>query len=102
MTSLLGCGPVEYLNQVGRRAPAALAQAQQRGAESLAPYEYTAALEYLREAREQAARSSYQRALDYGRRAEELASRAEGIAREKALRAAPPSPASSPGQPSRP
>jgi hypothetical protein len=87
-----GCGPVEYVAQVGSRAPAALAQAREHGAEGLAPYEYTAALEYLREAREQAARSSYQRALDYGRKSEEMAVRAEGIAREKTLRASSPAP----------
>jgi hypothetical protein len=81
-----GCGPVEYLSQVSRRAPAALAQAQQHGAEQLAPYEFTAAQEYLAEARFQGTRASYQRAIEYGRRAEELAARAEGIAREKALR----------------
>jgi hypothetical protein len=91
---LAGCGPVDYLSQVGRRAPLALAQARQYGAEEQAPYEWTAAEEYLREARVQASRSSYQRAIEYGRRAEELAVRAEGIAREKNLRAkaAPPAP----------
>jgi hypothetical protein len=94
---LAGCGPVDYLSQVGRRTPLALAQARQYGAEEKAPYELTAAEEYLREARIQASRSSYQRAIEYGRRAEELAVRAEGIAREKTLRAgaapvAPPRP----------
>jgi hypothetical protein len=97
VTCLHGCGPVEYLAQVSGRAPAALAQAQHHGAERLAPYEFTAAQEYLREAREQATRSSYQRAIDYGRRAEELAVRAEGIAREKNLRANAAAGADSPG-----
>jgi hypothetical protein len=90
----VGCGPVEYLSQVGRRAPAALVEAQRHGAEQLAPYEYTAAEEYLREARVQASRSSYQTALAYGRRAEELAVRAEGVAREKNLH--PDAPAATP------
>src|SRR3954470_9123629 len=85
-----GCGPVDYLSQVGRRAPLALAQARHHGAEEQAPYELTAAEEYLREARLQASRSSYQRAIEYGRKAEELAVRAEGIAREKNLRANEP------------
>jgi hypothetical protein len=87
---LCGCGPVEYLSQVSRRAPAALADAQRHGADRLAPYEFTAAQEYLREARVEASRASYQRAIEYGRRAEELAVRAEGIAREKALRSTAP------------
>jgi hypothetical protein len=75
---------------VSRRAPAALAQAERHGAERLAPYEFTAAQEYLAEARVQATRAYYQRAIEYGRRAEELAARAEGIARDKGLRAAEP------------
>jgi len=96
---LAGCGPVDYLSQVGGRAPRALAEARHHGAAEQAPYELTAAEEYLREARVQASRSSYQRAVEYGRRAEELAVRAEGIAREKNLRATPaprPAPASPP------
>jgi hypothetical protein len=82
--ALLGCGPVEYINQVGSRAPAALAEARRRGAEQLAPYEVTAAAEYLHEARVVAGHSAYQRAISYGRRAEELATRAESLARERA------------------
>jgi hypothetical protein len=90
-----GCGPVEYLGQVGTRAPAALAEAQKRGAERLAPYEFTAASEYLHEARFVAGHAAYQRAIAYGKRAEELANRAEALARERsaeqpALREAPP------------
>ena len=92
LACLGGCGPVEYLSQVGRRAPLALAEARQHGAAEQAPYELTAAEEYLREARIQASRSSYQRAIEYGRRAEELAVRAEGIAREKNLRGGAPTP----------
>jgi len=84
-----GCGPVNAYSQVEKRAPLALAQAEQHGAAKLAPYEYAAAQEYLREAHVQAAHASYRQALDYGRRAEELAARAEGIARAAALRAAP-------------
>jgi hypothetical protein len=99
LACLAGCGPVDYLSQVGRRAPLALAQARQYGAETQAPYELTAAEEYLREARVQASRSSYQRAIEYGRRAEELAVRAEGIAREKRLKAGGPAPAAAPARP---
>jgi hypothetical protein len=91
-----GCGPVEYLSQVGRRAPAALIEAQRHGAEQLAPYEYAAAEEYLHEARVQGSRSSYQRAVEYGRKAEELAVRAEGLARQKASQSDAASPAPRP------
>ncbi len=83
-----GCGPVEYLNQVSGRAATALRQARHQGAERHAPFEYTAASEYLHKAREEAGHSSYQIAIEYGRRAEELAGKAEAIAREKAGKAA--------------
>lgn len=92
-----GCGPIEYLSQVRGRAALAMVQAERQGAPRLAPYEYTAASEYLRKAREEAGRSSFQLAIEYGRRSEELANRAAGIARERAHEegadagAAPPS-----------
>jgi hypothetical protein len=85
-----GCGPVEYVSQVSRRATTALAQARNEGAERLAPYEYTAASEYLNKAREEASHSAYQRAIDYGRRAEELAARAGSLARDRAARGETP------------
>jgi hypothetical protein len=85
-----GCGPIGSLSQLERRAPLALAAAEHHGAEKLAPYEYTAAQEYLRQARFEATRASYERALDYGRRAEELAARAEGLARAETLRSSAP------------
>ncbi len=83
---LVGCGPIEYLSQVDGRAATALAQARRHGADRRALYEYTAAAEYLRKAREEAGHSAYQSAIDYGRRAEELAGKAEGIAREAAAK----------------
>jgi hypothetical protein len=87
--SPLGCGPIEYLNQVGSRAPLALREAHQRGADELAPYEYTAAWQYWHEAQVIAGHAYYQRAIEYGRRAEELANRAEALARERSIRASP-------------
>jgi hypothetical protein len=90
LAALSACGSADYVAQLDTRAPRAIAQARRSKAERLAPYEYTAALEYLREAREQAARSSYQRALDYGLKSEEMAVRADAIAREKSPPATPP------------
>lgn len=80
------CGPIEYLSQVSGRAQVTLARAQREGAATYAPYELTAATEYLREAREEASHSSYGPALEYGRRAEELADRALAITRDKAAK----------------
>jgi len=78
-----GCGPLEYLNQVGGKAARAVADAKAAGAERHAPYEYTSAVEYLHKAREEAGYAEYQVAIDYGRRAEEFALRAQALAEEK-------------------
>ena len=101
-----GCGPVEYLN-IATKAGAALASAKQANAEQLAPYEYTAAEEYLHKAREEAGYSQYQQSIEFGRRAESLAERARALAVIKAQApsasasvvtpaAAPPEPAAPP------
>jgi hypothetical protein len=74
------CGPIQYLNQVSGRAAGAVAAAKQVNAEKLAPYEYTAAVEYLHKAREEGGFAEYQIAIEYGRRAEDLATRARMIA----------------------
>lgn len=79
----LGCGPVEYVAQVGGRASSSLAQARREKADELAPYEYTAAGEYLKKAREEAGRSQFQTALEYGKIAEEMADRSRALARER-------------------
>jgi hypothetical protein len=95
------CGPVEYLNQVTRRAATAFAAAQKVDAERLAPYEYYTAKEFLHKSREVAGYSRYQLALDYGRRAEEAALKARALAVEKkaqpqTLESTAPAPAASP------
>ena len=75
-----GCGPIEYLSQVTGKATKAVAAAKQAGAETRAPYEYTAAEAYLVKAREEAGFAQYEQAIAYGRRAEELALRAQAKA----------------------
>lgn len=75
-----GCGPVEYLHQVTRRAQTAVSAAKSAGADRHAPYEYTAAAEYLHKAREEAGYADYQSAIRFGRKAEVLALRAAKIA----------------------
>jgi hypothetical protein len=76
----VGCGPVEYINQVGNRAASAVSAAKLASAERYAPYEYTAAQEYLHKAREEAGHAEYEDAIDYGHKAEDLANRARAIA----------------------
>ena len=75
-----GCGPIEYLNQVGAKAASAVSAAKQAQADRYAPYEYTAAEEYLHKAREEAGYAQYQDSIEFGRKAEELAVRARAIA----------------------
>jgi len=79
----LGCGPIEYINQVGNRAASAVSAAKLASAERYAPYEYTAAQEYLHKAREEAGHAQYEDAIDYGHKAEDLANRARAIAVER-------------------
>jgi hypothetical protein len=75
-----GCGPIEYINQVGNKAASAVSAAKLASADRYAPYEYTAAEEYLHKAREEAGHAQYQDSIDYGRKSEELANRARAIA----------------------
>ena len=75
----LGCGPVEYISQVGNKAASAVSAAKLAQADRYAPYEYTAAEEYLHKAREEAAYAEYEDAIEYGRKAEELADKGRAI-----------------------
>jgi len=85
---LLGCGPVEYISQVGNRAASAVSSAKLAQADRYAPYEYTAAEEYLHKAREEGGYAEYQDAIEYGKKAEDLANRARAIAVSKQAEAA--------------
>jgi hypothetical protein len=85
--SLMACGPVKStVNLVD--ANAQLEAARTAGAEKQAPYEWTAATLYLREAREQVARSEYEHAIDFANKAAKYASQARALA-EKATKAQP-------------
>jgi Domain of unknown function (DUF4398) len=75
-----GCGPVEYINQVGNKAAEAVSAAKLAQADRYAPYEYTAAEQYLHQAREVAGHAEYQDAIEYGHRSEDLANRARALA----------------------
>jgi hypothetical protein len=90
---LTGCGPIEYINQVASKAATAVDAAKAANAEKYAPYEYTAATEYLHKAREEAGYAEYQDAIEYGRKSEELANRARAIAVAHGSQAASPAPA---------
>ena len=80
MAAMAGCGPVQYVSQVTRRAAAEVAAAKSAGAERYAPYEYTAATEFLHKAREEAGYADYQAAIRFGNKAEEHAKKARELA----------------------
>lgn len=92
LVACAACGPVGYLNQVHRRAREAVVEARRAGAEQAAPYELTAAVEYLSKAEEEGGEAEYQVAIEYGRRSEDFAHRALAAAR----RAPPPGAATEP------
>ncbi|MCG8422190.1 MAG: DUF4398 domain-containing protein [Proteobacteria bacterium] len=83
-----GCGPIGYVNQVTRKASAAVAAAKTARAETYSPYWYTLAVEYLHKAREEAAFADFEAANRFGRKAREAAVKAK---EEAIARAADPS-----------
>ena len=61
------CGPIEYVNQVTRTAATSVDEARAVDAARYAPYWWTRAIEYLHQAREQAAHANFQAANRFGR-----------------------------------
>jgi hypothetical protein len=76
----VACGPIEYISQVTLRADNELAAARAAGAEKYAPYEYTAAVEYLHKAREEEGYARHQVAIRFGKKAWQMARKAKKIA----------------------
>ena len=79
-----GCGPIQYLAHTPRDAAKEVAQAEKQGAVRHAPYEFTAAREYLHKARELAGHARYQEAVRCALEATRLAKAAQMLAKEKA------------------
>jgi hypothetical protein len=80
------CGPIEYVNEVTRKASNSVAAAKSVSNEEDAHYVYwyTLAVEYLHKAREEASYADYQAANRFGRRAAFAAKKA----RETAMKSA--------------
>ena len=78
------CGPIEYVNQVTRRASSELDAAKAVEADKHAPYWYTLAVEFLNKAREEAATSDFQAANRYGRQSAEASRKARTLSLERA------------------
>lgn len=81
---LVGCGPIEYVNQVTRKADSAVEAARAVEADKYAPYYYTLALEYLHKAREEASYADYQAANRFGRAAAKAAIKAKELSLARA------------------
>ena len=79
-----GCGPIEYVSHVTTGASPKLEAARAADAAKWSPYWWTRAVEYLHEAKAQAAYAHYEAANHFGRLSEEAADKA----REEALRRA--------------
>jgi hypothetical protein len=84
------CGPVTYIAQVSRGASGDVAAARAANAERYAPYEYTAAVEYLHKAREEEGYADHQAAVHFGKLASDYAQKAREIALAQAATGAPP------------
>lgn len=78
-----GCGPIEYVHQVTYEASAEVAAARAAEAEKRAPYYFTRAVEYLEQAKIEAAEADYQAATRFGAKAEEAAREARKQARAR-------------------
>jgi len=70
------CGPVRYVGEVTRGAATSFDRATALQADKHSPYHYTRAKEYLRAAREDAARADFQGANRFGLLAHEAADKA--------------------------
>ena len=77
-----GCGPVESTTLI-IEADTAFHNAKTADAETKAPYEYTAAEQYLHKAREMWGTSDFEYAIDFATKARDLAIKAREISLTK-------------------
>lgn len=78
-----GCGPIEYISTVTFEASKAVQEAKASRAAELAPYEYTAAVEYLHKAREVGGYARYHDAVEFGKKARDYGHEAVKLSRER-------------------
>ena len=88
-----GCGPIEYITIITFEASHAVAAAKGAHADKLAPYEYTAAVEYLHKARELGGHARYQQSVEFGKKARDFGNKAFEIARAQGSKSAVQKPA---------
>jgi len=83
LVAATGCGPIEYISTVTFDASQAVQEAKASRAPELAPYEYTAAVEYLHKAREVGGYARYHEAIELGKKARDFGHEAVKLARER-------------------
>ena len=76
-TALAACGPVGYISQVTRTASTAVDEAKALNAAKYSPYWWTRAVEYLHQARVEAAAADFEAANRFGRLATAAAEQAK-------------------------
>src|ERR1700761_3006810 len=81
--ALGGCGPIEYISTVTFEASKAVQEAKASRAPELAPYEYTAAVEYLHKAREVGGYARYHEAIEFGKKARDFGHAATKLSHER-------------------
>lgn len=74
---IAACGPITYASQVTYRASGDVDAARAVAADKYAPYHYTLAVEYLHQARHEAAHSDFGAAIRFGRKASDAARKAK-------------------------
>jgi hypothetical protein len=79
-----GCGPIEYIHNVPFRAAGAVGEAKHLNADKYAPYEITAAREYLHKARELGGYARFHSSVSFAEKATKLAGEAKRMCQEKA------------------
>jgi hypothetical protein len=94
-----GCGPIEYIANVPLEAAGVVGEAKHVKGEKYAPYEMTAAGEYLHKSRELAGFARFHSSIEFAKKATKLGREARQIALDKAAlpedkneEAAPPKP----------
>ncbi len=86
VVSASGCGPIEYISMVTFQASKAVQEAKASRASELAPYEYTAAVEYLHKAREVGGYARYHEAIEWGQKARDFGYQAVKLSRERGVK----------------
>jgi hypothetical protein len=81
---LAGCGPIEYIANVPFRAAGAVAEAKHLDGLKYAPYEMTAAREYLHKARELGGYARFHSSVGFAEKATKLAGEAKKICQDRA------------------